>query len=48
MTEPLDASGKKLERGVKMPPGKGWRLVTPGKKNKETQGVIVENVLLGK
>jgi hypothetical protein len=34
MSEPLDASGKKLERGVKMPSGKGWRLVTPGKKNK--------------
>jgi hypothetical protein len=47
MSEPFTASGDKLPRGVKMPTGKGWRLVTPGDKNKRLKASLLQTFNVG-
>jgi hypothetical protein len=47
MAEPSTPSGEKLRRGVQMPTGKGWRLVTPGKTNKRLKASLLQTFNVG-
>jgi hypothetical protein len=47
MAEPLAPSGEKLKRGVKMPTGRGWRLLTPGKTNKRLKASLLQTFKVG-